>query len=217
MEKIPVLIVNEHKLVREGLKKLLSEDSRFEVLGEASTLLEALEMTKPGGARVVLLDVGFRVQSAAWECREFKERCPQTGLVILMETSRESDYAHLLEVGAEGYLLKNSSPSQLKEALIRASRGEMFFSPGLAEKIVKVCRRASRLTGKTSLTPREKEVLRLVARGLSNREIVSHLYLSEKTVKNHLTTIFRKNRSGFPHPGSLMGPGKPPGRMIGSG
>ncbi|ACX52167.1 two component transcriptional regulator, LuxR family [Ammonifex degensii KC4] len=192
MERIKVLVVDDHALVREGIKKLLMEDERLEVVGEAGNGREAVELVKKRPVDVVLLDISMPDMGGVEACREIKRLRPSVAVVALTVHDQEEYCLAMLEAGAAGYVLKESSADQLIEAIVRAARGEEYLSPRLAGKMVKWFSRAESKRGLCGLTPREKEILRLLASGLSNREIARRLYLSEKTVKNHLTSIFQK-------------------------
>ncbi|RDV84068.1 response regulator [Ammonifex thiophilus] len=192
MERIKVLVVDDHALVREGIKKLLLEDERLEVVGEAGNGREAVELVKKRPVDVVLLDISMPDMGGVEACREIKRLRPSVAVVALTVHDQEEYCLAMLEAGAAGYVLKESSADQLVEAIVRAAKGEEYLSPRLAGKMVKWFSRAESRRGLCGLTPREKEILRLLASGLSNREIARKLYLSEKTVKNHLTSIFQK-------------------------
>ncbi|MGO0122111.1 response regulator [Desulfothermobacter acidiphilus] len=192
MGRIKVLVVDDHALVREGVKKLLSEDSRLEVVGEAGSGQEALELVAQLPVDVVLLDISMPDMGGVEVCREIKRSRPSVAVVALTVHDQEEYCLAMLEAGASGYVLKESSADHLIEAIIQAARGGEYLSPQLAGKMVKWFSRAESRRGLCGLTPREREILRLLASGLSNREIARQLYLSEKTVKNHLTSVFQK-------------------------
>jgi len=197
MEPIKVLVVDDHPLVREGIIKILGLEKSFEIVGEAGTGQEALELifkTKPD---IILLDLNLPDITGIEVCRRVREEYP-SGKVIALTIY--DDDAHVLEsvkAGVTGYLPKDVDPDTFIEAVKFAAQGRSYIHPSIAGKVlVDYERLSARLEAgrrdRNPLTAREVEVLSLIAKGYTNKDIANELFISEKTVKNHITNIFRK-------------------------
>lgn len=192
---VKLLLVDDHKLFREGLRRILELEPDLEVVGEANTGRKALEVLAVCKPDVVLMDINMPECNGVEATRLIKELYPQTAVLVL---SIHDDREYLLETlkaGASGYLLKDVEPDRLIEAIRDVAQGGSIVHPGLTSKlIVELNRLANQpLTAIAGpLTEREGEILALIARGLSNAAIGKSVYISEKTVKNHVTNILRK-------------------------
>lgn len=197
MSKVRVLLVDDQNLFRRGLARLLASSEDVEVVGEAADGQEAVEKARSLWPDLVLMDVHMPVCDGIQATRLIKAERPQTKVVVLTVSEEDADLFQAINSGAEGYLLKNLYPDELFHFIQRVMLGESPISPAMAGRLLQEIRQPSRRQGPghaSELTPREREVLRLVAEGLSNAEIASRLYVVEGTVKNHLHSVLRKLR-----------------------
>jgi DNA-binding NarL/FixJ family response regulator len=195
---VKILIVDDQALFREGLKTLLAVQPDFQVVGEASNGEEALRMaalTKPG---VVLMDLRMPVLDGVRATERLRDILPDTKVIVLTTFDDDDLVFDGLRAGAIGYLLKDVSSEKLFEAIRAANKGEYFLLPSITAKVIAEFSRLPRaLNPKQSglaeaLSPREFEILGLVATGVSNKEIADRLVITEGTVKNHLSSILSK-------------------------
>ncbi len=195
---IRVFIVDDQSLFREGLRTLLSAQRDFEVVGEASNGEEALRFIASTRPHVVLMDLRMPVLDGVQATRRIRELYPDVRVIILTTFDDDDLVFDGLRAGAIGYLLKDVSSENLYEAIRAAFRGEYFLQPSITAKVVAEFARSPKSSvTKVSelpepLSPREIEVLFLVAEGKSNREIAEQLVITEGTVKNHLSSILSK-------------------------
>lgn len=196
MEKVKVLIVDDHALVREGLTKILSTDESIKVVGEAENGAQAVEKAFQMQPDVILMDINMPVTNGIEATRVIKNEKPQIGVIALTIHDQEEYLFELIKAGVSGYILKDISPSVLIQTIQGVARGESFITPSMTAKMFNEYARLSSQNYSADspqrLTRREIDVLRLVAHGENNRTIAKELYISEKTVKNHLTNIFQK-------------------------
>jgi DNA-binding NarL/FixJ family response regulator len=195
MASIRLLIVDDQALFREGLRTLLSVQEGLEVVGEAGNGEEALRQAATLRPDVILMDLQMPVMDGAAATRHLKTQVPSANVIVLTTFDDDENVFEGLRAGAVGYLLKDTPSAKLVEAIRLAARGESFLEPSVAAKVVSEFARLSPRPTETLAEPlsdREIEVLRLVARGSSNREIASELVIAEGTVKNHLTNILAK-------------------------
>jgi len=194
-EQISVLIVDDHALVREGIRKILSLEPQFNILTEADSGTMAVKLCRELRPDLVLLDINLPDITGIEVCKTIKQESPETGVIALTIHDQEEYIVEMIRNGIAAYLLKDVSPDQLISTMLQVAQGHSFISPSLMDKVF---RQINKLSTKTQdnrplgLTDREVEVLRLVANGDSNRIIANKLFISEKTVKNHLTNIFQK-------------------------
>ncbi len=198
MEKIKVLIADDHGVVREGLMAMLQAIDIIDVVGEAKHGMEAVEQTKKLLPDVILMDLRMPCMDGVEATRLIKREFPHIGIIALTMNEEQQHVFDLVRAGATGYLLKDSDSSQIVDAIRAIARGDSLIHPSVAGKILA---EFSLLAGdKTQtrslvdhdLTEREITVLRLVASGQTNKEVANSLELSEKTIKNHLGNIFHK-------------------------
>lgn len=195
MDNIRVLIADDHALIREGLIKILSLEPTISVIGEATDGQEAIVFTRMHPVDIILLDINMPRVNGLTACRVIKEEKPNIGIIALTIHDQEEYLFDLIRTGISGYLLKDISPDQLINTILGVARGESFISPALAAQALAGSHSSLAINSEKSpygLTEREWEVLNLVAKGESNKIIAQNLYISEKTVKNHLTSIFQK-------------------------
>jgi len=200
MDKIRVLLVDDHVLFRKGLVSLMALRPELEVVGEADDGNEALAKTRELKPDLVLMDINMPGCNGLEATRLIKAEMPDTRIVMLTVSEHEEDLYEAIKSGAQGYLLKNLRPESLFEMMQDAIRGEAPISPGIAAKILEeLGRRRDRERDREEpqdesslLTQREREILCLVVDGASNKEIAQRLHITEGTVKNHLHHILEK-------------------------
>ncbi|OAT79444.1 response regulator [Desulfotomaculum copahuensis] len=198
MNSIKVLIADDHALIREGLRKVLSLEPQIEVIGEAADGPQAVEMATNMDVDIILLDINLPTINGIAVCRTIKEKKPEIGVIALTIHDQEDYLFEMIRNGASAYLLKDISPDHLIRTILGVARGESFISPRLMARVFEEFSRLSTPENpggskdSRALTTRELQVLRLVARGETNRGIAEKLFISEKTVKNHMYSIFRK-------------------------
>src|SRR5919112_4365616 len=198
MERIKVLIVDDHRVVREGLSAILKTKDNVDVLGEAQDGQEAVEKARSLLPDVILMDVSMPKMTGVEATRIIKREFPHIGIIALTMYEEQQYIFDLVRGGATGYLLKDSDSDQIVKAIQSVYRGDSLIHPAVASKILAEFSLMTQKKGKKAgwvehdLTEREITVLRLVADGKTNKEIANHLDLSEKTVKNHVRNIFHK-------------------------
>lgn len=200
MTKIRVLLADDHPLVRSGLMALLEPLREFQIVGEAGDGQEAVTLAKKLKPDVVVIDLSMPVMSGVDATRLIREHVPTTNVLVLTMHENEEYVFQILRSGAGGYILKNCSREELAAAIRAVAKGEKFFSPKVSELMVQAylrkaeARETSSTTpnGEAPLTPRETEVLALVAEGMTNQEIAERLFISARTVETHKTNIMQK-------------------------
>ncbi|ADD27835.1 response regulator [Meiothermus ruber] len=185
---IRILLVDDHPVVRAGLLGLLSSQPDFEVVGEASNGLEALGLLERAGADVVLMDLRMPQMDGVAAIRQVRARFPRVQILVLTTYDTDSKIVRAVEAGATGYLLKDVPREELFRAVRLCAKGEAVLSPPVAARLLG----RMRGTAEETLSVRELEVLALVAKGFSNKEIARELKISEATVKTHLLHTFEK-------------------------
>jgi DNA-binding NarL/FixJ family response regulator len=198
-DAIRVLVVDDHALFRRGLEMVLAQESDIEVVGEAGDAVAAVERAAALLPDVVLLDVRMPKGSGIEACVEIKEVAPSARIIMLTISDEEADLYEAIKAGATGYLLKEISIDEVASAVRAVYDGQSLISPAMASKLLTefalMAKRSNERTEQVPtprLTERELEVLKLVARGLNNRDIARELFISENTVKNHIRNILEK-------------------------
>jgi DNA-binding NarL/FixJ family response regulator len=186
---IRIMIVDDHAVVRQGLKMFLSLDSELEIIGEASDGREALNMARELRPDVILMDLLMPVMDGIEAITAIKSEMPDIELIALTSVLEDASVIGAIRAGAVGYLLKNTRADELIQAIKAAADGQVQLSPQAAARLIREVRAPE---SPEALTERETEVLRLLAAGYSNKEIAYQLTIGEKTVKTHVSSILSK-------------------------
>jgi two-component system response regulator DevR len=192
---IRLLIIDDHEMVREGLKAMLTAEADFEIVGDAANAEQALELIQHLRPDVILLDVRLPGESGIDVCRTVTERYPETAVIILTTFTDETLVAQCIQAGARGFIVKDIERFDLKRSIRAVARGEAAIDPKAAVAVLAQLRRAPQVKQEPSLellSPQQIVILRLVAQGLSSREIAAQLYLSENTVKGYVQEILHR-------------------------
>ena len=199
MNKIRILLADDHPLVRSGLIKLLEPYKEFFVVGEAGNGEEAVEMTKKLEPDIVIIDLSMPKLSGIEATKLIRKNNPATKVLVLTMHDNEEYVYQIFKCGAGGYILKNTGKDELAAAIRAVANGEHFFSPRVSEIMVEAYLRkagareeSSASTEDVSLTNREKEILSYIADGLNNTQIAEKLFISARTVDTHRTNIMQK-------------------------
>jgi DNA-binding NarL/FixJ family response regulator len=185
---IRILLVDDHPVVRLGLRGMLESEPDLAVVGEASSGPEGVELAATVRPDIVLMDLRMPGGDGVSATGTMLSRVPGVRVVVLTTYESDQDILRAIEAGASGYLLKDTSPAELADAVRAAARGETVLAPSVASTLVRQVRRPA----PPALSARESEVLRLVARGMTNADIGRRLFISEATVKTHLLRVFNK-------------------------
>jgi DNA-binding NarL/FixJ family response regulator len=185
---IRILLVDDHPVVRHGLRGMLDAEPDLTVVGEASSGTAGVEQALALRPEIVLMDLRMPDGDGVWATGQILARLPGARVMVLTTYDTDRDILRAIEAGACGYLLKDAAPAELADAVRAAARGETVLAPSVASTLVRQVRRPA----PPALSARETEVLRLVARGLTNADIGRQLFISEATVKTHLLRIFNK-------------------------
>ncbi|NBE51345.1 response regulator [Streptomyces boluensis] len=191
-DRITLLIVDDHPVVRDGLRGMFAAADGFEVLGEAADGVEAVRLTGELDPDVVLMDLRMPGGGGVAAIMELTRAGARAKVLVLTTYDTDSDTLPAIEAGATGYLLKDAPRDELFTAVRAAAEGRTVLSPAVASRLVSRVRAPGGAPGKEPLSAREREVLALVAKGTPNREIARELFISEATVKTHLTHLYAK-------------------------
>lgn len=188
MEKIRILMADDHPVVRAGIRGMLETQPDFEVIAEAKNGREALEQTSIHTPDVVLIDLRMPEMDGVEAIGKIKESHPDINILVLTTYDTDADIVRAVEAGATGYLLKDAPRDELFRAVRATAKGETVLAPPVAARLMSKVRDK----GETALTAREIDVLMLVARGASNQDVAEKLLVSTATVKSHLIQIYQK-------------------------
>jgi DNA-binding NarL/FixJ family response regulator len=191
-DPIRVLIVDDHAVVREGLRTFLELQDGVEVVGEAGDGEEALPLAERLKPDVVLMDLVMPKLDGVGAMRELQARAPKARVIVLTSFLEDDRLLPAIRAGAAGYLLKNVQPQELARAVRLADAGETLIDPAVAARLVEAVADGQAAEPEHQLTPREQEVLDLIARGFSNKRIALELGVAEKTVKTHVSHVLAK-------------------------
>ncbi len=195
-QKYRVVIAEDHTILREGLKSLLSSSPDFEVIGEAGDGREAIRCVEKCKPNLILVDLSMPRMNGIDAIREIKRRFPETKILVLTVHKTEEYILATLKAGADGYVLKDATHAELMIAVKNVLSGKHYISPGISEKVIEGYLEGRKtLKTRTSwetLTQREREILKLIAEGYKNKEIADYLCISPKTVEKHRANLMEK-------------------------
>ncbi len=196
-DKIKVMLCDDHAILRSGLTRLLGEEEDIEVVGEAENGREAVQKVQELYPDIVLMDIGMPVMNGMEATKQIKKRNPDIKVLVLTMHDNEEYLFQVLQAGASGYVLKKAADSDLVNAIHVVARGDCFLYPSAAKMVVedyleKLRSGQEPTSSYDTLTDREREILKLVAEGYTNREIAETLFISVKTVETHKANIMEK-------------------------
>ena len=193
MEKFKVIIADDHRLVRDGMKSLLKSDEQIEIIAEAENGIELLELLKTHTAEVILLDVSMPKMGGIEAAEKITKEYPETGIVFLSMHEEPEYVLKCVQVGASAYLLKNVEKEELIAAIKKVAYGEKYFNQNITLLLAKGLTEMREMEkDKIEITGREKEVLECVANGLSTKQIADKLFISSRTVETHRLNLLKK-------------------------
>jgi DNA-binding NarL/FixJ family response regulator len=195
MEKIRIIITDDHQLFRNGLKILLNAFQEFEVTAEASNGEEFLRILKNTPAEVVLMDINMPEMDGIEATRKAMKLYPELDIIALSMYGEEEYYYKMLDAGAKGFLLKDSDISEVKEAILTIRKGGSYFSQELLYHVIQKIKHRENESKSANLSRREKEILLKICEGLSNQEIAETLFISKRTVDKHRANLLGKTNS----------------------
>lgn len=196
MEKKRIVIAEDHTILREGLRALLSSDPDFEVVGEAQDGRAAIQCVESLMPDLVLMDLSLPRMNGMDAIKEIKRRCPEIKVLVLTVHRTEEYILATLRAGADGYVLKDATHTELVMGIRSVLTGKPYLSPGVSDKVIEgyLDGRKTVKTGTPwdALTQREREILKLIGEGYKNRDIADYLYISVKTVEKHRANLMKK-------------------------
>jgi two-component system, NarL family, response regulator DegU len=196
INKIRILIADDHSLIRQGLKQILELEEDIVVIAQAANGSEAVQLAKEQNPDIILMDINMPGTNGLQAIKEIKQDKLECKIIVLTIHEDREYLFKTLQMGAEGYVLKDAEPSVLLEAIRSVNSGKSYIQSNMTMELVKEFNRVTmhekEKHDENNLTSREIEVLKLIAEGMINKEIAKQLYISEKTVKNHVSNIFRK-------------------------
>ncbi len=195
MEKIRIIIADDHQLFRNGLKLLLNSFTEFEVAGEASNGEEFLRLLKTTPANIALMDINMPEMDGIEATRKGLKICPSLNIIALSMYGEEEYYYKMVDAGAKGFLLKDSDISEVREAIITVIKGGSFFSQELLYHVIQKIKLREQEPKSAVLSKREKEILLKICEGFSNQEIAETLFISKRTVDKHRANLLGKTNS----------------------
>ncbi|HXF59980.1 MAG TPA: response regulator transcription factor [Caldilineaceae bacterium] len=195
MTHLRVLLVDDHLVVRLGLRALLESEPHIAIMGEAGTAADAVQLASQLQPDLVLMDIRLPDRSGISACQEIRQRWPQIQVIMLTSYADEELVLEAISAGAAGYVLKDLDAGELLRAIHAVAQGDALLDPSITQKVLARVRRAeheSQVAAFRALSERERQILMLVADGKTNAEIANELILSEKTVGNHVSAILSK-------------------------
>jgi len=195
-QKVRIVIAEDHTILREGLRSLLSSDPNLEVVGEAEDGREAIQCVERFKPNLILTDLSMPRMNGMEAIKEIKRQSPETKILVLTVHKAEEYILSTFQAGADGYLLKDSTHAELVMAVKKVLSGKHYISPEISEKVIEGYLEGKKtLKSRTSwetLTQREREILKLIAEGYKNKEIANYLCISTKTVEKHRANLMEK-------------------------
>lgn len=191
--QIKIMLVDDHEVVRLGLRSLMSIYTNFEIVGEATNANQAIAMALQKKPDIILMDIRMPGKSGIDACREIKNLISSTNIIMLTSYDDEDEVYDSILAGASGYVLKEIDSQNLIQTIEAVSAGKSALDPSITEKVLKNIRKNALENGKISqLNSQEKQILSLIAKGKTNREIATTMILSEKTIRNYVSLILEK-------------------------
>ncbi|TMG05478.1 MAG: response regulator transcription factor [Chloroflexi bacterium] len=192
--RVAILLVDDHEVVRMGLKTLLDRLEGFSVVGEAGSVAEAISAARQTRPDVIVMDIRLPDGNGVEACREIRGELPDTKVIMLTSYADDEAVYGSIMAGASGYLLKQTRGQSLAEAIERVAKGESLLDPSVTEKVLARMRSLASGEGDelAALSAQEKKILGLIAQGKTNKEIAGEVFLSDKTVKNYVSSILSK-------------------------
>ena len=194
--KLSIVLADDHTILREGLRALLTADASFEIVGEARDGREAVRCVEKLGPDLILMDLSMPRMSGMEAIREIKRRYPETKIIALTVHKTEEYLLTTLQAGSDGFVLKDATHDELIMAIKNVMGGKSYLSPGVSEKVIEGYLQGKKstqpLSSWESLSQREREVLKLIAEGYKNKEIAEDLCISLKTVEKHRANLMKK-------------------------
>jgi DNA-binding NarL/FixJ family response regulator len=198
MKKLKLFLVDDHQILLDGVKALLKDEEQFEIIGEATRCSVALDVFEKMQLDIVITDIQMPEMSGIEFTRIIKKKYPQVKVLALSMSGEEGEIAEMVEAGISGYVIKNTGKEELRSALLKISEGGMFFSEEITQRLTSALRHRKERGDEereAHLTPREKEIIKLIAKEYSNKKISDSLFISERTVETHRKNIFRKTNT----------------------
>lgn len=196
MDRKRIVVAEDHTILREGLRMLLSSNPDFEVVGEAQDGLEAIRMVDSLKPDLILMDLSMPRMNGIGAIQEIKKQSPTTKILVLTVHKTEEYILATLKAGADGYILKDATHSELMLAIDNIFSGKSYLSPGISEKVIEGYLEGRKTikssTSWDTLTQREREILKMIAEGYKNKDIADYLCISAKTVEKHRANLMRK-------------------------
>jgi len=190
--RVHIVVVDDHVLFRRGLVSLLTDMPEFDVVGEAGNGIEAIEVVQKTQPEIVLMDVNMPLMDGIAALQELRAANSPAKILMLTISKENDDLLGAIHAGADGYLLKNTDPDELKRAILRVTQGEGVLSPEVTPTIMRIVARHPSNEAQNVLSDRELEVLTCLADGLTTIQIANQLFISENTVKTHIRHILEK-------------------------
>ncbi|MGV8074848.1 MAG: response regulator [Syntrophobacteraceae bacterium] len=195
-EKKHIVIAEDHTILREGLRMLISSNPEFEVVGEAKDGLEAVKLAETFKPDLVLMDLSMPRMNGIGAIQEIKKQCPATKILVLTVHKTEEYILTTLKAGADGYVLKDATHNELMLAIDCIFSGKCYLSPGISEQVIEGYLEGRKtiksVTSWDTLTQREREILKMIAEGYKNKDIADYLCISAKTVEKHRANLMKK-------------------------
>jgi len=198
MKKLKLLLVDDHQILLDGIKALLKDEEQFEIIGEATRCSVAIELLRKISPDIVITDIQMPEMSGIEFTAIIKKEYPHIKVLALSMSGEEGMIAEMVEAGISGYVLKNTGKEELREALLKISGGGVFFSEEVTASLTRGMRQRkemSEIEKAAHITPREREIIKLIAKEYSNKKISDALFISERTVETHRKNIFRKTNT----------------------
>ena len=191
MDKIKLFLLDDHQIMLDGIRSLLNNDDTFIIVGEATRAEDALKAIPSCHPDIVISDISLPGMNGIEFTKRLQEDQPKIKVMVLTMSAGDHNINELLKIGVSGYVLKNAGRDELRKALLKISKGEKYFSSEVAEGLMRM-KEGLTAGSDLHLTPRELEVLNLIAKEFSNKQIADELSISERTVESHRKNIFRK-------------------------